>query len=487
MTKKSALRIMAGVITVCLFLCSCGKSSGKANVPVFKKSKGVNFSAYAAPTLQGRVTEDLDDAYKKMSEAGFNKVFALYEGSSDAKGADIYETISKRSEAAQKTALIALDLCKKYNMKYWVRDWSFYGLTNQFPGQIDNEEQIKKVVEKMFDKENQYINHPAYGGNFCHDEPSMLEMDNIALQLKYYNAMIKQNSTVGGSAYVNLLPSYANSITSLGCDTYSEYIDYYMKKIAPLVGYISYDFYPFRSSNNTNFVRDQYYNNLALVAEKCNKNNIELRTFIQAKGDFTGMRPLTGIADLRFEIYSNLAFGSREIIYYTYASGCDETNATDDDGYSIYNYKNGTYTWEYDAAKIVNNEIHDMEDAYMAYKWKGCMYKLADELIENPLLSNIGKVMKNNDRMSIVSCTNDVLAGVFNAKDKKSSCKDAFMFVNATEPSDGKTSELTVKFEDTSHLLMYRYGKQIVVPVANDGTYTFNLQAGEGRFVIPLK
>ncbi len=468
-------------------MCGCGKANSKAEIPTFPKSKGVSFSAYAAPTLQGRVTEDLDDAYKKMSEAGFNKVFALYEGSSDAEGADIYETIALRSEVAQKTALTALDLCQKYNMKYWVRDWSFYGLTTQFPGKIDNDSQIKKVVEKMFDKENKYINHPAYGGNFCHDEPSLLEMDNIALQIKYYNEAIKKNGKAGGEAYINLLPSYANHVASLGADSYSEYIDYYMKKIAPLVGYISYDFYPFRSTNNVNYVRDQYYNNLELTARKCKQNNIELRTFIQAKGDFTGMRPLTGISDLRFEIYSNLAFGSREIIYYTYASGCDETNASADDGYSIYNYKNGTYTWEYDAAKIVNNEIHNMEDAYMAYDWKGCMYKLADELVENPLLSNIGKTMKSDDRMSIVSCTNDVLAGAFTAKDKKSSCKDAFMIVNATEPSEGKTSEVTVKFKNASHILMYRYGKQIVVPISNDGTYTFNLQAGEGRFVIPVK
>ncbi|MCQ2449315.1 MAG: hypothetical protein MJ132_03905 [Clostridia bacterium] len=485
--KKASAIILIGLLTLSTALCGCKKNNGKANVPTFPKSEGVRFSAYAAPTDQGRVTEDLDDAYKKMSEAGFNKVFALYEGNSTAQGADVYETIALRSETAEKTALTALDLCQKYNMKYWVRDWSFYGLTTLFPGQIDTDDQIKKVVTKMFDGNNKYINHPAYGGNFCHDEPSALEMDNIALQIKYYNEMIKKNSKVGGEAYINLLPSYANSITSLGCDSYSEYIDYYMQTIAPLTGYISYDFYPFRNANSINYVRDQYYNNLALVAKKCKEKNVELRTFIQAKGDFTGMRPLTGIADLRFEIYSNLAFGSREIIYYTYSSACNETNPTSDDGYSLYDYKTGAYTWEYDAAKIVNNEIHDMEDAYMAYDWKGCMYKLADEMIENPLLANIADTMKKTKRMRIVSCTNDVLAGVFTAKDEKFSCKDAYMFVNATEPSEGKTAEVTVKFEDTSHLLMYRYGKQIVVPVAGDGTYTFNLQAGEGRFVIPIK
>jgi hypothetical protein len=34
---------------------------------------------------------------------------------------------------------------------------------------------------------------------------------------------------------------------------------------------------------------------------------------------------------------------------------------------------------------------------------------------------------------------------------------------------------------------MYRLGKKIVVPLDENGSYTFKLYPGEGRFVIPLK
>lgn len=487
--RKTRIYLLTAGVLICSVLAGCSK--GAAKEPVFEKSeKGVVFAAYAAPTVNGKVNEKLDEAYQKLSEAGFTKAIALYEGNSPEEGEDTYDTIRRKSVEAERVALAALDLAQKYNVKYWVRDWSFYGLGRNYED-LTTREQFEKVISEMFGENNQYIDHPAYGGNFGFDEPNVQEMQTIAWQAEYYNKYIKENSKTGGEIFVNLLPAYvADNSENLSVNkdyTYREYVDYYFEHIAPLLGYVSWDYYPFKSTGNENYVRDSYYYNLELMALKCKENNCELRTFVQAKGDFTGMRNLDNIGDLRFQIYSGMAFGVREFSYYTYSSAVNETNYTSNDGYSLYDYKTGEYTWVYDAAKQVNNEVHAMEDAYMAYEWAGTMFKNANEMVDNQLFANLTSPMESNDRMKFVSCTQDVMAGVFTAKDEKSTAKDAFMIVNVTDPSEKLDNEVTVEFKNANSLLMYRLGEKKVVPLGRDGRYTFKLQPGEGRFVIPLK
>lgn len=493
MRRKKRNVLTAGCL-VCsmLTVLLTGCSMGAAKEPVFEKSeKGIVFTAYAAPTINGNVNEKLDTAYQKLAEAGFNRAVALYEGNSSAEGKDTYDTIRKRSEDAERVALAALELAGKYNVKYFVRDWSFYGLGRNFED-LTEKEQFEKVISEMFSEKNSYIDHPAYGGNFGFDEPSVQEMDTIAWQAEYFNKYIKQNSETGGELFVNLLPGYvADNSEPLSVNkdyTYREYVDYYFEHVAPHLGYVCWDFYPLMSSGSgENYIRDMYYYNLELMAKKCKENDCELRTFVQAKGDFTGTRPLDNIGDLRFQIYSGMAFGVRQFVYYTYSSSVDETDWTADNGYSLYDYKNDGYTWVYDAAKQVNNEVHAMEDAYMAYDWEGTMFMNANEMVDNQLFANLTSPMESHDRMEFVSCTQDVMAGVFRAKEDNNDAKDAFMIVNVTDPSEKLDNEVTVRFEDASALLMYRMGEKKVVPLKGDGSYTFKLQPGEGRFVIPLK
>lgn len=477
--KKSYL-LLAGLMISSLL---AGCSGGSVKEPTFDKSeKGIVFAAYAAPTVNGRVNdvEILDDAYKKLSEAGFTKAIALYEGNSTAQGADVFETIRLRSEEAEKTAMMVLDIAEKYGIKYWVRDWSFYGFGRNFAEELTTKEDYEKAIAAMFSEENPYIDHPAYGGNFGFDEPeNEMEMRGMAWQAELYNKYIKENSETGGEIFYNLLPAY-------GSPTYSEDVDYYFEHVAPHVGYVSYDFYPYKNNGTENYIRETYYYNYELMAKKCKENDCELRAFVQAKGDFTGMRNMDSIADLRFQIYSGLAFGVREFAYYTYSSAVNETNYTSEDGYSLYDYKTNTYPWVYDAAKQVHSEVKAMEDAYDAYEWEGIMCKNANEMIDNQVFANLASPMESHDRMEILSCTQDVAAGVLKAKDADRKEQDAFMFVNVTEPSLGLESEVTVKFEKAKALLMYRLGEKEIVQLDGSGEYTFLLQPGEGRFVIPL-
>lgn len=475
--KKGTLLVASAL--VCSMLAGC--SVGTVKEPTFEEDEFV-FSAYAAPTIRGGVgdLEELDDAYKKLSEAGITKAFALFEGASGATGEDIYETIKLRSKKAEETALTVLDIAEKYGVKYWVRDWSFYGLGTNFD-EIKTKEDMEKVIAEMFTKENPYINHPAYGGNFGYDEPQAgFALETVGWQAELYNKYIKENSENGGEMYVNLFPSHA--VTD-----YASYVDYYFENVAPHTGYVCWDHYPFINNGTENLIKGGYYANLELMAKKCKEYDVELRAFVQLVSDFAGLRELDGIADIRFQAYSCMAFGARELVYYCYSTPVNESNPTDIIGYGIYDYMTGKYSWLYDATKQVNGEIHAMDDAYMAYDWEGVMFKNASEIIDNQLFANLASPMESHERMEIVSCSQDAMAGVFTAKDKKSDAQDAFMVVNVTDPIEKLDNEVTLKFHDAKALLMYRHGEKQIVELGRDGEYTLLLEPGEGRFIIPLK
>lgn len=480
------LLILCSSLVVGLVACS-GEQA-----PVFQDGgRGVTFAAYAAPTVGKSVDGLTEEHYKKLAEAGFNKAIALYEGSSNAVGGNIYETIAKRSEKAQSDALTVLNLAEKYGVKYFVRDWSFYGLGKNFD-EIKTKEDFEQVISQMFDENNLYIDHAAYGGNFGFDEPNVQEMETIAWQAELYNKYISQNAANGGEIFVNLLPAYIkdnSTALSVNSDTtYKQYVDYYFNNVISHVGYVCWDFYPFmQTAGGENYIRDMYYYNYEMMAQRCKGTNYEVRTFVQAKGDFTGTRNLTGVNDFRWQVYSGMAFGCREFVYYTYGSDYGVSDYTKNDGYSLYNQTTGEYTYLYDAAKQVNNEVHAMQAAYDAYDWDGVMFRNESEMVDNQLFANLMYPIEKHDRFKITDCTRDTLVGVFKAKDKNLSAQDAFMIVNAHEPSEDKDDEVTVKFTDATKLLMYRLGQRIIVPLNKDGTYTFKLYPGEGRFVIPLK
>ena len=192
--KKALSLTLACLITASATIVGgCKKSS--YSVPEFKENKNyINFTAYSGPTVenwsgnthnQNTVSEE---HYRELAEAGFTKVLALLEGASSAGGADVYERIENRSKKAQADALLCLEQAAKFGIKYYVRDWAFYGLvTNYTSDGITEYDQYEKIIAKMFDENNEYIKHPNYGGNFAHDEPNKQQLEKIAWQCELYN------------------------------------------------------------------------------------------------------------------------------------------------------------------------------------------------------------------------------------------------------------------------------------------------------------
>lgn len=494
--KKILSCALAGALLAASAFSGTGCKSSSYYVPQFKENENyINFTAYSGPTVENwsgttqnpnMVTEE---HYRELAEAGFTKVLALYEGASSAGGTDVYDRIINRSKKAESDALKCLEQAAKFGIKYYVRDWAFYGLVKNYKSEgIDEKEEFERIIAKMFDENNQYIKHPNYGGNFAHDEPNKQELEKIAWQCELYNKYIEENGLYGGSPIVNLNPCYVTGKgLSLDNDmTYSQYVDYYFEHVAPYTGYVSWDFYPFVTEQyDGSFMREMYLYNYEIMALKCKETGYELHNFIQSVGDWTGIRKQTSVGDFRLQINTSLAFGSTEMTYYMY---CNGSNAKTSDDYALLDYNTGELNPTYYMAKQANNEAKMLEDAYAAFKWDGVMYNNASELYDNQNFANLTSAMTEHDRIGKVRSTEDTLIGVF--KGKKGDVAegmDAFMIVNFTDPYFDKDDEVTVKFNDAKALLMYRLGKKEIVELGKDGTYTFKLYPGEGRFVIPLK
>lgn len=476
----------------------------------------IGIAAYSAPTINRKTKaedkEKLDAAYEKLAEAGFTKAIAMTEGyPGTTSGTPTAAVIQDRSKYTEEEAAVALDIAEKYNIKYLVKDWSFYGLgaskssdeSAYNSSQVSKDAQFKTVIENVFDTDNTYVKHNAYAGNFAFDEPYLKDMDAIATQYKYFN---QQQTALGfgGEMFVNLYGSYISKnsaqlgnkweqIFGSASGTYDGYVDTYLEKVGVNLGYICWDNYPFMTEGHEDKAeRDKnYLSNYELIANKCKDNGVELRTFVQSSGDDTGLRSLEGAQDIRYQMYSGLAFGTQEFIYYHYQGTSDSsnTNATSRDPKNfMYDYTSQTYTQVYDWAKEVNTEIHTLDDIYTQYKWVDIAYMKGTGSTHNAGLDNLST--KNTSGtygdVSITSCDQDTLVGIFNAKDANSDKKDAYMFVNVSNPTNNVSDTVTATFASgTKAVAVWQGGVRKTVNLS-DNTYTFTLRSGEGAFIIPL-
>lgn len=485
-------RILALATSVTMALsaaASCAKDYS-AKAPEFENGgKGVTFGAWIGPYLTSGVDSLTEDHFKKFAEAGFDFAVGLNEGICWSTGDTVDETIALRREKATEDALKVMSLADKYGVKYYVRDTSFYDYGTLFTSL--GEEKSKDAIYKIFDESNQYVKHSAYAGSLAFDEPTVQQMDIMVWQAKYFNEAMKKLGIEGKEVFMNLYPAFVmdnSSNLSVNCDkTYRQYVDYYFENIIEHVGYVRWDYYPLmRSAIGETYIRDTYYYNYELMAEKCKGTDYEIRTFVQANGDWTGTRNIESSRDLSWQIWSGLAFGCREYTYFNYsANGLD--NYTKDWGYGLFDSSTGEYTWVYDAAKKVNNEIDVLTGVYDAYDWDGVMYKNASVEVDNQLFANLCNAMDSHENFELGKCSLDTLVGVFKAKDKNSSAKDAFMIVNSNDPLSEDTDEVNVKFKNAKALLVYGTDGKKVITLEKDGSCKLEIKSGEGCFVIPFK
>lgn len=226
--------------------------------------------------------------YQELKDCGFNLSFPHTYSLKDAL---------KALDCAAEVGIRTLFMCNELNQ---------------------NPEQVVPMVK----------NHPGLAGYHLQDEP---HRDHIPA-LKALNIKIRALDDKHFT-YLNLLPIGATDSFM----PYVDYINYCSKEVD--TPFISYDHYGI--VHNT--VRNTYYMNLEVFSQEARKLNKPFWAFALTTAH--GPYPIPTVAQLKFQMYSNLAYGAQGLQYFTY-------------------WNPGTETWNFHDAPILQNgkrsAVYDM-------------------------------------------------------------------------------------------------------------------------------
>ena len=481
-------------------------------VPNFERGDNVVFAAYGSPTVENwdgttNINMMTDEYWSDFVNAGFSKCIPLFEGRTGARYQfnTVYDQYLEETDPTAKQALLnqmgtlidtmcekanhdameALALAEKYNVQYVVLNTIIFELIHHTTpnGNYIHQEDYPFIFDRVFRNNYEYFYQVAYVGNFLQDEPLMDDNNEplkrllAALQL-YYQAC--NNLGIMSEPIVNLLPGGYTS-------EYAAYLDYYFAHIAPLVGYVSFDQYVLDYDGSSYSIRTEHLANLEMMAQRilASSKRIQLRTYIFPHAVAEGSHRAITLADeLRFQIYTNLAFGASEIIYYGYT-----THASQDADRTITHGLVNMYTGEksqvYYFAQEVNNEVLTFGSAYRAFTWEGVIAKQKTGIFGTggcTQMKQLQYALSSDDGISSISYSQHTLIGCFTNPNGQ----DAYVVMHYNDPkTNSNTDNVTLTFNGYNGIIVYQNGEKHAYRLTNH-QYSLSLKAGCGAFIIPI-
>ena len=222
------------------------------------------------------------ERYKEIAECGFNVAMPPVDWPPD--------------DAANKKIL---DLCQQVGIKAIIHPGMPLG-----DGSAPKPEEIPKIEKALDAVAAKFSSHPALLGYYVADEPGVGQFARLGVINRY---LLKKDPK--HLPYINILPNYAAGGWSTG---YRRRVRQYINAVGtPL---LSWDHY--RQMFGDNGDESYYWRNLEIVREQCLKAKIPyIQIIVSLK--HMGYRECSE-ADLRWQVYTSLAYGSRGILYFTY-------------------------------------------------------------------------------------------------------------------------------------------------------------------------
>ena len=140
--------------------------------------------------------------------------------------------------------------------------------------------------------------HPAVYGFYLRDEPGA----ELFAGLGKVSALVKELAP-GKWPYINLFPNYANA-QQLGTASYEEHLEKFIATCQPTQ--LSYDHYALMDDGS---LRHGYWQNLEAMRAAAKRHSLPFWNIVLTVAHFNYREPTA--ADLRFQVYSTLAYGGR--------------------------------------------------------------------------------------------------------------------------------------------------------------------------------
>jgi hypothetical protein len=157
------------------------------------------------------------------------------------------------------------------------------------------------VVRRVVDA---YKAHPAVYGYFLTDEPHLREFGRLRQLVMAFRERDPERVP-----FINLFPNYATQ-EQLGTISYDAHVAAYLETVKPPV--LSYDHYALMEWGD----RPEYFPNLGTIRERALAAGVPFWNVILATPHFNYRDPSP--ADLRWQVYTTLAYGGKGIAYFTY-------------------------------------------------------------------------------------------------------------------------------------------------------------------------
>lgn len=153
-----------------------------------------------------------------------------------------------------------------------------------------------------------FMKHPALAGYYLRDEPSADDFATLGAWARRIQSVDSEHF-----CYLNLFPTYA-SLEQLKSKSYREHVQQYCKDVPTQV--LSYDHYPVIEGKQGLVLREDYYENLEIFSDEARKAGRPFWAFALAVAHKP--YPIPDMAQLRLQMFSNLAYGAQGLQYFTY-------------------------------------------------------------------------------------------------------------------------------------------------------------------------
>ena len=373
----------------------------------------------------------VEDDFKMLADCGITIIILDYD-----------RTNKERSDRC-------LAWSEKYGIKAYIHDYDLNALSSFTTA---------KVLQYTAD----YRNSPSFAGNNLFDEPSNTQFST----LQAYASVYKQ-ALPAYDMHINLFPNYG--VTSLIGISYQTYLNQYISTVTSC-DHISQDPYPFSNSNGTKNVYSEYYTGLLQMANIAKTKNLDYWIYPQI---LTGMENyFPDLDDIRFQIYSGLAFGASKFMQYCYHVPGYNGVTYSAEVYAMRDYA-GAYTELWDYGQYVQNEVLVFSDIYQQYNWQSAgAYKTGTVPSYLSSVSTFSSTV-----LTSLSSNQNLVIGSFNAK---SGSSKAFMITNAANLNNNASA--TVSFKASGTVTAYVDGMEHVLSPVN-GVYTISLKVAQGAFI----
>ena len=349
--------------------------------------------------------------------------------------------------------LKVMDYCSEHELKFFANKRIVHEDIVKYSNDPD-----PAILKKFTEGIKPYANHPAFAGELLMDEPGKPLFGAVAAFSEAFEKAYPEKI-----AHINLLPSYATG--GIQAPSYENYIDNWIQTQSPK--HISYDNYPLKTDGT---IINDYFYNLDLIRAKTLDKKIPFWTFIQT----LAISGTPGIpdkrepseVDIRWQVWSNLAFGAKGIQYFCYWS---PGNGSEQFGEALID-QNGKKTVRYDYVKKLNADINAIGKILLECHAVGVIQTGTKNYKMYAPLSDFEDIESVSGDDNIVGC--------FKTKTDDNKMK---VLITTLLPNEDATVTLHVSENVTSVKTLKNNisGEKVVV----DNKLTFNIAAGEAVLV----